>query len=229
MDNCISFQKFQNLAMSYQDYNNELVASVGLRLEKLLPLLSSSSYGDTTLNELAMLCNDIKVVGPLLDISHRQKMDDMQTVFTKICQDMKISVKLRLKVLEVIELRTLDWITNEAVDNYYKEKFALIEKGKSRSTTNFNDKLRRNEGHAAVQKYGDELEGCKNVVQALQAAGNLQEERDRTLSRGPIMYSRNDILTLANSPHARVQPMHWSKVVSTLPKVIVKSPSDRSM
>ena len=173
-----------------------------------------------------MLCNDIKVVGPLLDISHRQKMDDMQTVFTKICQDMKISVKLRLKVLEVIELRTLDWITNEAVDNYYKEKFALIERGKSRSTTNFNDKLRRNEDHAAVHNYGDKLEGCKNVVQALQAAGNLKEERDRTLSRGPIMYSRNDILTLANSPHARVQPMHWSKVVSTLPKVIVKSPSD---
>ena len=211
--------------MSYQDYHKELVASVGLRLEKLLPLLSSSSYVDTTLNELAMLCNDIKVVGPLLDISHRQKMDDMQTVFTKICQDMKISVKLRLKVLEVIELRTLEWITNDTVDNYYKEKFALIEKGRSRSTTNYDEKPRRNEGHA-VNNYGDKFEGSKNVVQALQAAGNLKEGRDRKPSRGAIMYSRSDILTLANSPHARVQPLHWSKVVSTLPKVIVRSPSD---
>ena len=224
--NVIFQNSIQTGKMAYQEYQHRLVASVVLRLDKLLPPLSTYSYGDSTLNELVMLCDDIKSVGLLLDTCHRQKMDSMQTVFTKICQDMKIDVRLRLKVLEIIELRTLDWISNEAVENYYKEKFALIESGKSRSISSrvVNEKPKKDFfANKAVFNDGVIKEGSLNLVQAIPSK-NLKEQA-LSESRGLVTYSRNDILLLANSPYARVQPVHWNKVVSTLPAVIVRSPS----
>merc|ERR1712098_881286 len=94
--------------------------------------------------------------------------------------------------------RTMDWISNESVENYYREKFALIDRRKMISSKVVNDK-------------------SKKVLQSI----NLKEQA-LSESRGLITYSKKDILLISNSPDARVQPVHWNKVVSTLPAVIVR-------
>merc|ERR1719147_664635 len=92
-----------------------------------MPHLAAGPYSDSTLTNLSTLCMEVKSVGPQLDEKHKEKMDIMQTLLTKICQDTQLNLELRLQVLEVIELRTLSWVSNETVDHYYQERFAQFE------------------------------------------------------------------------------------------------------
>ena len=43
------------------------------------------------------------------------------------CRDDRLDLVSRLHLLEVIELRAMDWVGNENVTNYYKQKLAQIE------------------------------------------------------------------------------------------------------
>ena len=43
------------------------------------------------------------------------------------CKDDRLDLVSRLHLLEVIELRAMDWVGNENVTNYYKQKLAQIE------------------------------------------------------------------------------------------------------
>ena len=60
-------------------------------------------------------------------MDYKDKMDTMQTLLTKIVQDTQLDLPLRLRLLEFIELRTLDWKRSEAVENYYQVRFAQFE------------------------------------------------------------------------------------------------------
>jgi hypothetical protein len=68
------------MATSY----HQSVSSVIFRLDKLLPFLACGPYSDTTLAQLTSLCKDMKSVGPLLDIEHKDRMDITQTLLTRI-------------------------------------------------------------------------------------------------------------------------------------------------
>jgi len=115
-------------SINEQDLISE--SSVINLLEELLPLLSSGPYSLTTLSMLAELCSGLKVVGSQLDLVYKDKMDKLQSLLTKVCQDSSLDLILRLQVLEIIELRTLAWKSNEGVDTYYKERFAQFEESK---------------------------------------------------------------------------------------------------
>merc|ERR1719470_806304 len=131
------------MAASYQ--TTQSVSSLIFRLDKLLPSLACGPYSATTLAQLANLCKDMKAVGPLLDIQHKDMMD------------------LRLQLLEFIELRTLDWRRSEAVDNYYQVRFAQFEE---------NDRNEQEEKHVKASKSKD---GEKKRKLSFPSLSSIQE------------------------------------------------------
>ena len=51
----------------------------------------------------------------------------MQIYFTDICKDSAIDITLRLKILEIIELRSLDWNSNPQLEHFYQEKLTQFQ------------------------------------------------------------------------------------------------------
>ena len=73
-------------------------------------------------------------MGRLLEANHGRKLDEVQMHFTDLCRDDRISSLLRLRVLEILELRSLDWKTNPDVESFYREKISKIEDNNMRRT-----------------------------------------------------------------------------------------------
>jgi len=228
-----------------QTSSQTLIPSVLSQLEQLLSHLSAAGPNSTsTLANLANFCKEVKVIGPELDKRHKEKMDSMQILFTKICQDTQLNLELRLQVLEVIELRTLSWVRNETVDDYYQERYAQFEEKRRKEQERKENKAAKNKG-----------EKKRKLSQTTQSMSSIQEDKksaimdsvvgsssNATRSRRALVdqlsiqssipdtapvnkYSRTELLTLATSPLCREAPLHWDKLVSKLPSVILqKSP-----
>ena len=67
-------------------------------------------------------------MGHLLEPDHGEKLEMLQMYLTEICKDTRVDVTLRLKVLEIIELRSLGWNTNPGMESFYQEKISMFEK-----------------------------------------------------------------------------------------------------
>jgi len=241
------------MAASYQ--TTQSVPSVIFRLDKLLSSLACGPYSATTLTQLANLCKDMKAVGPLLDIQHKDKMDITQTLLTKIVQDTHLDLHLRLQLLEFIELRTLDWRRSEAVDNYYQVRFAQFEE---------NDRNEQEKKHVKASKSKDGEKKRKLSFPSLSSIQEPIEDQqivtvngekifldssnpelaaaarkmlvDHFSNRMPvpsypsnIKYSRTDLLTLATSPLAREAPQNWDSLLENIPAVVQRPPVSNTM
>eukprot|EP00092_Neocalanus_flemingeri_P022167 GFUD01024045.1.p1 GENE.GFUD01024045.1~~GFUD01024045.1.p1 ORF type:complete len:283 (-),score=122.27 GFUD01024045.1:115-963(-) len=220
-----------------------------LQLDQLLPLLSSGPYSSSTLSLLAALCTELKLVGPELERSDKDKLDTLQTLLTKICQDRDLDLVLRLQVLEVIELRTLGWKSNEGVDNYYKERFTQFEESRRKEQERKEAKAVRSRD-AGVKKIRENQSGSKSsdqeqvdekdkifvtvngvklfissTSQELSASAkkfleNHFSNQSMALPTSKMKYTRTDLLTLASSTMAKEAPLNWDKLAKTLPTVI---------
>eukprot|EP00092_Neocalanus_flemingeri_P037806 GFUD01041156.1.p1 GENE.GFUD01041156.1~~GFUD01041156.1.p1 ORF type:complete len:284 (-),score=117.82 GFUD01041156.1:86-937(-) len=225
-------------------------SSVLLQLEQLLPLLPSGPYSPSTLSLLATLCTGLKLVGPMMERNHKDKLDTLQTLLTKICQDRDLDLVLRLQVLEVIELRTLGWKSNEGVDNYYKERFTQFEESRkkeqerkeakaAKNRDGGEKKLKENQSlsKSSVQEQVDEKEkifitvngvklfiSSKSPELSMSAKKFLESHFSNQSMTMPtsskMKYTRTDLLTLASSTMAREAPANWDKLAKTLPTVI---------
>jgi len=146
--------------------------SVLVQLDNMLPLLASGPYSSSTLSKLAALCTGLKAVGPLLDINHKDKLDILQILLTKICQDTELDLVLRLQVLEVIELRTLGWKSNEVVDNYYNERFAQFEESRRR-------KQERKEAKESRSKEGGDKKPRLSLTPSMSSIQEQASEKEK--------------------------------------------------
>ena len=72
-------------------------------------------------------------MGYLLEPDHSQKLDMLQMYLTSVCKDVRVDVNLRLKILEIIELRSLGWNSNPGLESFYQEKISMFEKKESSS------------------------------------------------------------------------------------------------
>ena len=70
----------------------------------------------------------MKRQGHLLEADHGEKLDTLQMYLTEICKDPGVDVTLRLKVLEIIELRSLGWNSSPGMESFYQEKISKFEK-----------------------------------------------------------------------------------------------------
>ena len=73
-------------------------------------------------------------MGYLLEPDHGEKLDLLQMHLTEICKDVRVDLNLRLKVLEIIELRSLGWASNPGLEAFYQEKTAMFEKKQEASS-----------------------------------------------------------------------------------------------
>jgi len=242
------------LKMTTSFHPTQSVPSVIFRLDQLLPSLACGPYSDTTLAQLAALCKDMKAVGPLLDIEHKDRMDITQTLLTRIVQDTHLDLQLRLEVLEFIELRTLDWRTSEAVDNYYQVRFAQFDENKrNEQEKKYTKAAKSKEGEnkrklsfpslSSIQEpYEDQqfvtVNGEKIFLDSSNpelAATARKMLVDHFSNRLPvpytsnIKYSRTDLLILATSPLARQAPQNWDSVLENIPAVVQRPPVSNSM
>jgi len=231
-------------------------SSVLLQLDQLLPLLSSGPYSASTLSMLTTLCTGLKAAGPLLDMNHKDKLDSLQTLLTKICQDSQLDLVLRLQVLEVIELRTLGWKSNEGVDNYYKERFTQFEESRRKEQERKKAKASSREGgdtkqrlsqthsmkstqelasekHKSVVTVGGEKICISSTNAELTASAKKFLENHFSSQSLPlssnIKYSRTDLLTLASSTLAREAPLNWDRLAKTIPSVIQRASSSNKV
>ena len=67
-------------------------------------------------------------MGHLLESEHGEKLDTLQMYLTEICKDPRVDLTIRLKVLEVIELRSLGWNSNPRLESFYQEKISKFGK-----------------------------------------------------------------------------------------------------
>ena len=85
-------------------------------IDQMIPILVSDlSYSASLIDQLSSLCVVLKKVGHLVDEveDNKKKLDIMQTLLTKLCKDKNLDIFCRLEVLEVIELRTSNWVRKE--------------------------------------------------------------------------------------------------------------------
>jgi len=98
-------------------------------LSTLTSLLTQfdSSTSPSTLTSISQRCTLLKQYGKELEQTEKEKLDLVQGELTKMCQDTSLDLQLRLQLLELIELRTLGWESNENMETFYREKFQEVE------------------------------------------------------------------------------------------------------
>ena len=104
------------MAMSSPPLNDiPLNLALGLIDQMITILVSDPSYSASLIDQLSSLCVVLKKVGHLVDEveDNKKKLDIMQTLLTKLCKDKNLDIFCRLEVLEVIELRTSNWVRKE--------------------------------------------------------------------------------------------------------------------
>jgi len=226
------------------------ICSVLYQLEQLLPHITvAGPYSESTLVDLLTFCKEVKAVGPELDQRHKEKMDIMQTCLGNICKDTQLNLELRLQVLEVIELRTLGWVRNETVDEYYQERYAQFEERRRKEQERKEIKASRSKGEKkrklsqTTQSMSSIQEDKKSAIMdsVVGSSSNATRSRralvDQLSSQSSIpdaapvnKYSRTELLTLATSPLCKEAPLHWDKLVPKLPSVILQnSPRSRDL
>ena len=76
------------------------------------------------------MCEGLKNVGNLLEANYKDKLDELQMFLTELVKDVNVDIILRLKVLEIIELRIMGWKVTSKVEDYYRGKISQFEENK---------------------------------------------------------------------------------------------------
>ena len=191
-----------------QCFSQTSLTAVLLKLDKLIPALTFGPYSDATLLQLINLCTDMKVFGEVLDMNYKEKLDVMQSVMTKICQDRQLDLTIRLQVLEIVELRTLDWKSNYIVEEYYKDRLAKLENMKKK------DENKKKGGNARKLSFPS----LSSIQES--SSGSLDQDCPIPTSN-TRKYTKADLLMLSTSSLARATPLNWEELVETLPPAII--------
>ena len=212
------------------------VDSVVYLLDSLQGYLSCSMTCTTTA-QLASLCVGLKQVGRHLESQHSTKLDTLQRVFTELCQDSRLDIVLRLRLLEVIELRTLDWEVTPVVEKYYKERFQQVG-GRQMSGSQDQENVQRR-GNCARDDIKTETEThvdsikVKDVLIYLRSVNPVSIDKAKTVLADffshdthlfpAVQYSRETILSLATGDMAHTPPDQWDTLSQSLPSVLLRS------
>jgi len=181
----------------------------------------------------------LKQVGRVLEERCKELLDRLQLCFTGLCQDKRLDVRLRLQLLEVIELRSLGWIRNQVVENYYNERYEMLDKPSEQSTqvksprvettphpqvlrpvSSAGDSCASNVDVVVVKGEGEVRLVCDNPSVRRKAKQLLEEKLCAPAS--VQQYTKDAILRLASSPLSREPPVEWVEVARSLPAELVR-------
>jgi len=206
------------------------------------PLISS-----TTLVQVSELCSRIKQYGKQLEETDQEQLNHVMLELTKLCQESSLGLELRLRFLEVIELRSLGWDSNEDLEAFYEDKVNEVVEITSPEQSSIDD---NNEDAAQEMiKVGAVRLFISSTDKTITSAAKKQLEKffrstswhtydaDTASSAGrsniyftapPIQtstthqYTRESLLMLATSKESQKAPVNWARRIQALPRVIVK-------
>ena len=204
-----------------------------------------SSPGQDDVVQLRCLCQEIKQFGSCLEESSKDQLDLIQLTFTELCQNKLYPMDLRLLMLEVVEKRTLGWKIDEKVENYYAEKFkvldssnprlppslpknnhsklAIVQSGNVQLST---DNSRKTKGYNEPFYFsGSKLSlASSDVNQNLKAMEGIEShEKTGECDGSLVQYSKDALLKLSSSPLCRRPPGNWNQVVTRLPSILLRN------
>jgi len=103
------------------------VEDVVVLMENVGRQLSVGSYERSVLSSIIQLCSSLKKIGPQLENLYKDQLDKLGVFLRNACRDEQLDLIARVHLLEIIELRAMNWQYNENVTAYYKQKLAQIE------------------------------------------------------------------------------------------------------
>lgn len=183
-------------------------------------------------------------MGRHLETKHADRLDSLQLIMTKLCQNSKVDITIRLRLLEIIELKSFGWEVSPQVENYYKERFEqLASKQIEDSEKCNNTEYSINVNHGAskfvkrsildkvpVVKECLEVNGVRMYLHSSNPASTAKAKKvledffsqDSSL-RPQVQYSRCEILGLASSPLSLLPPDRWEVMSKSLPSILLRS------
>jgi len=84
--------------------------------------------GQQLVAQLQLLSANLILIGPSLELTHKDQMDKLNHALMAACRLDCIDLASRVNMLQIIELRSMNWRPNENVTTYYKQKLAQIQK-----------------------------------------------------------------------------------------------------
>jgi len=100
-------------------------------VKKILSVSGVPENNLDLLHKLQILSANLKISGSALERTHKDTMDKLNHALMSACRLEQFSLVSRLHMLELLELRSMNWQPNENVVNYYKQKLAQIESNTS--------------------------------------------------------------------------------------------------
>ena len=113
----------------------------------------------------------------IFHLSPQATMDKLNQALMSACRLDQFSLICRLHMLELLELRSLDWRSNAILDNYYRQKLAQIEgdtKPQQSQTAPVLSTVANPFALQAISRYGD----GKEITNTPELQSVLREEKD---------------------------------------------------
>merc|ERR1711962_671131 len=96
-------------------------------MENVSRQLNARNYDRHTVSCLLSLCATLKKSGPQLEHLYKDQLDKLGIAQRNACKDDQLDLVSRVHLLEIIELRAMNWQANENVTAFYKQKLAQLE------------------------------------------------------------------------------------------------------
>lgn len=106
---------------------DQSLESVLAEMDGVSQYLNSSTCDRSVYPAVVALCENLKMFGPQLENVYKDQLDKCYISLRNGCRDDRLSLAVRYRLLEVIELRAMHWQPNENLINYYKQKLVQIE------------------------------------------------------------------------------------------------------
>jgi len=103
------------------------VEDVVVMMENVCRQLNARNYDRHVVSALLSLCATLKKSGPQLEHLYKDQLDKLGIALRNACRDDELDLVSRVHLLEIIELRAMNWQPNENVSTFYKQKLAQLE------------------------------------------------------------------------------------------------------
>lgn len=98
-----------------------------LTLSRVCDQLQGDGLDSGLVKNIVHLSAGLKAFGSVVEEFYKEKLDQLLVCLREACKNTSLDLVVRIHILEVIELRALNWAPNEACEAYYREKLAWAE------------------------------------------------------------------------------------------------------
>merc|ERR1711962_699948 len=97
-------------------------------MENVSKQLNARNYDRHTVRCLLSLCATLKKSGPQLEHLYKDQLDKLGIAQRNACKDDQLDLVSRVHLLEIIELRAMNWQANENVTAFNKSSSKSLAK-----------------------------------------------------------------------------------------------------